>query len=237
MIIRIEELVDEIIAYRGRARARRRFPVSIITFHATRGGNTPEMQYPATKRWFAELNRTRNALRGWGPMSDALVGVDARSCLFGDWRTTRANWSAGYGRWRRLGSWGLCVHDFCIEIAQTNQLEPMSEVSLDKAAQLAAAVIDDPDTRIDAPTWLKSVSQASAAPVPIGIIGHDGSANGRKLGKSDPGWTDLEWRQMVLRIEGHLGDAVPVDLATHRHLAIEPGTTATHPTGPPIASA
>ncbi len=193
----VDDLVNEFHPYTGPARRKRvHWPPRVIIVHATRGPTTPELQYRATVNWFTQHNKTRNRLRGWGPMSDFVVGAQGTIGQFGDWHETRSNWATGYGG-RGSGTFGADEWSIPIEFAQTDNQEPMTEKCLERGAMLVKALAEEcgiPIVRVNPYT--------QTDPIVTGITGHDDTANGIKLGKSDPGWTGPEWRDFLGLVHG-----------------------------------
>ena len=203
----VDDLVNEFHPYTGPARRKRiHWPPRVIIVHATRGPTTPELQYRATVNWFTKHNVTRNRLRGWGPMADFVVGAQGVIGQFADWRDTRSNWATGYGG-RGSGTFGADEWSIPIEFAQTDQREPMTEKCLERGAMLVKALAEEcgiPVVRVN-PYTQKDATVT-------GITGHDDTANGIKLGKSDPGWTAPEWVNFLGLV---LGITPAMDSHTH----------------------
>lgn len=193
----VDDLVNEFHPYTGSARRKRvHWPPRVIIVHATRGPTTPELQHRATVNWFIHSNKVKNRLRGWGPMSDFVVGAQGVIGQFGDWRETRSNWATGYGG-RGSGTFGADEWGIPIEFAQTDQREPMTEKCLERGAMLVKALAEECGIPIK---WVNPYTQKD--PTVTGITGHDRTANGIKLGKSDPGWTLEEWDDFFIRVRG-----------------------------------
>jgi N-acetyl-anhydromuramyl-L-alanine amidase AmpD len=158
----------------------------LILIHATRGPTTPQLQYRATINWFAFPSLTEKAkrkLRGWGPMADFCVGYNGELAQFGDYQTTRPNWSAGYGA-KGVATWPADAHAISIEVAQSDKLEPYSEASLKTLTWLCQRLMDEYNIPAD---FFLDVNQRMDQPIPRGFTGHENLANGERLGKTDPG--------------------------------------------------
>lgn len=226
----ITDIVDEFVSYNGPARRPRSAPVRYVLLHATRGHPDAD-QYRATINWFTNPPAWRKAarkVRGWGPMADFVVGADGEIAQFGDFVATRSNWSAGYGPLGSAKEWGADELSISIEMAQTWALEPMTDQCLDGAAALVArlcAFYHIPARHIS--FW----HQRRDHPQGRGIISHDGTANGQKLGKSDPGWTAGQWDAFVARVNAKRLP-VPANVPAHVH-QMAPSPLRTGPPEPP----
>lgn len=175
----------EVIPYNGPGRRPRIEKPRLILIHATRGPTSPQLQAQATINWFARVGRieaSRRRMRGWGPMSDFLVGFAGDIYQFGDYRTTRANWSAGYGSGG--GQWGADEQSISIEVAQSDKLEAYSQKSIDSLVWLSRRLVAEFGIL---PQKVQFWNQSRSQGVPTGFLGHEDTAHGRKTGKSDPG--------------------------------------------------
>lgn len=191
-----KDLIDEFVPYSGPGRKVRIGIPSYIIIHATRGNARPEAQYQATINWVT-MKSVKRRLAGWNSMTDFVVGAQGKIAAIGDWQTTRSNWSAGKGTLAWWRQYGADEHGIAIELAQTDKLEPMTEECLDSAADLCFALC----TEFSIPVvHLPFITQLKNQSIPGGLVGHDETANGRKWGKSDPGWSDAEWNSFLLRV-------------------------------------
>jgi hypothetical protein len=194
-----------------------------IQIHATRGATTLDKQVQATENWFS----SQPDKGGWGSSADFVVGPDSRESgkmvivQFGNWIRQFSSWSAGYGAGGAATEWGAAEVGVAIEVAQparfdgTNYLPGDSDVAFNNELMEAVAwlcnhindeLVKNGGTRIPSvhlPYWNQLRSNA----VPRGYIGHDDLANGRKLGKTDPGkmWT---WAHFI-RLLNPFGLIVP----------------------------
>ncbi len=175
-----------------------------IQIHSTRGPIDTNKQLQATVNWFASVGNTLGSdgkTKGWGSSADFVVGRDSRIdgnpvvvVQFGDWINTYSSWSAGWG-----GSWrtqhGASKYGVAIEVAQRNRDDEFDPEVIVAVADLCDYI--DKTLKSEGhegiPTErIFSWDQERSVPIPRGYIGHEDLANGRKLGKSDPG-TEWNW--------------------------------------------
>lgn len=202
----------ERIAYSGVARRHRAQDPRLIIVHATRGPTTPERQVEATINWFARVNvveRARRRLAGWSPMADFAVGY-GRVVQIGDYRTTRSNWSAGYGRHGPGVEWGADEWSIAIEVAQSDRLEPYDAQTIDDLVWLCRRLITEFPSI--APRRIVTWDQRRGEPVPSGLIGHEDTAHGLRTGKSDPG-PRFPWDDVLARLTTPSAIRPSLDLA------------------------
>lgn len=163
-----------------------------MQIHATRGPVPIDRQVQATENWFSQ----QPDRGGWGSSADFVVGPDRRVggkvviVQFGDWLRTFGSWSAGYGGLGAAREWGAAEVGVAIEVAQPDNSTAFTTETLEAVTWLcgeinrelvAAGGVAIPPVHL--PYW----DQLRTKPVPRGYLGHDELANGRKLGKSDPG--------------------------------------------------
>lgn len=166
----------------------------IIVIHATRGATTPDKQYQATVNWMKSPNNANNRMYPtWGSSCDYIVGAKGEVAMVGKPQTTRANWSAGYGE---SGTWALDEYAIAIETAQSDAKEPFTMEALLALADLSRRLTSNNDIKIRRifpvlPQW---------GPVPSGFVGHEDSANGVELGKSDPG-KQFPWKAFIFDVK------------------------------------
>ena len=163
-----------------------------IQIHATRGPVKMDQQVQATENWFAQ----QPDRGGWGSSADFVVGPDRRRggqiviAQFGDWMRTFGSWSAGYGGGGAATEYGAAEVGVAIEVAQPDNDTPFTPETVDAVVWLCGQINDALEDAGGIPipaVHLGFWDQRRARPVPRGYIGHDELANGRKLGKSDPG--------------------------------------------------
>jgi hypothetical protein len=155
-------------------------PIRIILIHATRGLTASSaIDYSATKNWFRSSNN--NAGGTWGGCASSIIGPNGELChVLNDDQIP--HYSAGYGGLGPPTEYLLDDYAKSYELAQPNDDVPYTAAQYERLAIEAA--IDCKKYNIPA-TMLDLRSQRY--PVPTGIGRHDRSANGVKLGKSDPG--------------------------------------------------
>lgn len=204
----INDVIDEFVPYSGPGRKSRIHVPSFIIIHATRGPGLPENQYRGTINHVTVIT-LRRRIAGWNSMTDFVVGSEGTVGAIGDWDTTRSNWSAGKGTRAWWQQYGADEHGIAIELAQTNQLEPMTEACLDSAAALVYEIAMEYSIPL---VHLPFITQMKNETVPKGLVGHDETANGRKWGKSDPGWSMGTWASFIKRV-----NETPNRVPGHRH--------------------
>lgn len=175
-----------------------------IQWHATRGAISMDRQVSATESWFASPANNRG---GWGGSADFVVGPDHRQggrvviVQFEDPWNSFGSWSAGYGGAHTLPA---APHGIAIEVAQPAgrdrlgnytgaadaNFEQYTDETIDACRWLVGhinAELTTRDVEPVPPVWIDGWDQASGRPIPRGHIGHENLANGKKLGKHDPG--------------------------------------------------
>lgn len=175
-----------------------------IQWHATRGATSMDRQVSATESWFASPANNRG---GWGGSADYVVGPDYRVggrvvvVQFEDPWNSFGSWSAGYGG---AGTLPAAPYGIAIEVAQPAgrdrlgnytgakdaNFEHYTPETIDACRWLVGYINRELEKRgIEPvpPVWIDEWDQTSGQPVPRGHIGHENLANGRKLGKHDPG--------------------------------------------------
>ncbi len=204
-----------------------------------RGAVSPDLQLQATVNWFTTRNpivRARRRLQGWGPMADFGIGFSPKVgrveiVQFGDPLTTRANWAAGYGAHGSHLDWGVDEVALAIELDQSAKMEPYREETIDALVELALWL---PHIGVEIePVYLGAWDQLKSEPIPTGWLGHDDTANGWRLGKSDPG-LQFKWEAFIRRITPAPPalEPVPDPSTPHHHiLTLAPAFS----TGPGIA--
>lgn len=167
----------------------------LVIVHATRGATTQAMQYTATKNWF---NNPSNP----GGCATVVISHEGQLCRFMDELRQIPQWSAGYGG----GAGWACDHwGLSMELAQSDKQEPFDPRTIDRAALVAAEWCKK---YAIAPTHLGNITQGGQAPPFTGIVGHDETENGRRLGKSDPG-AAFPWPAFITKVNAYLNGGTP----------------------------
>jgi hypothetical protein len=163
----------------------RKYAPSIICIHATRGHTSMELQDESVINWFAATPDRG----GWGSTADFLVSSDGAITQFRDIDAHYGAYAAGYGQYGPPKEYAVDEHAISIEVAQPaynrGEQPPMfTPDSLAAAAWLARHLSDEYDIPlVKIPFWY----QLRSDPVPRGLLGHEDTANGKRLGKHDPG--------------------------------------------------
>ncbi len=192
-------------SYCSRPRVRK---PTLFIIHATRGHTSLNLQDDATLSWFQNApNRG-----GWGSTADVLISADDDFVYeFGDIMHEHSTWSAGYGGLGPAYEYGADECAISIECAQTDAQEPFTDRVLEKLVWYVQT--RSRDFKLDIPAYhVTEWSQRRNLPIPTGFIGHDETANGRKLGKSDPG-KQFPWAEFLRRVEGAPVSIPKIDIA------------------------
>ena len=196
--------MPELVTVPPYARAPRVYGISLVLVHATRGNASMAAQYAATKNYFASVPD----MGGWAPNADVLIGAGGEIAEFGDWRTTRANWSAGFGFAGPPAEHGADEHAWSIELAQPASGEAYTEACIASFIAYVRPVLQEfnlPATRV------LSWDQLTSQPVPRGLIGHEDTANGKRFGKSDPGAL-FPWARVLVELAATPSTPPPTDV-------------------------
>ena len=167
--------------------------------HTTRGNVPENVQVHATENHFAH----QQDRGGWGSSADFVIGPDHRInneiaiVSFGDWGRTFSSWSAGYGAdWTT--TYGAAEVGVAIEVAQRRATDVIDPRSIDALVWLCRHINEYLEVRDLQPIpvrQLTSWDQSLRDPIAGGYIGHEDLANGKRLGKTDPGpmfpWDDF----------------------------------------------
>lgn len=179
-----------------------------VMIHSTRGGRSAGDDGPGTERWG---NHPDNPGAFW----DGLVyesGQQVRGCP-GKY-TLQPLWSAGFGS---AGTWSAQDYYFQLELAQGRAEDPFTEEELTSAAQWVAELARIHGFTIQRINYLDQVGDP-----PRGICSHEASANGKRLGKSDPG-PMFPWDRFIEMANSYLEEVneMPDDLMNSRMTNLE----------------
>lgn len=158
-------------------------PIRFVEIHATRGDNTPELQYRATINWMQSYSNNQG---GWGGSCSYVIGRNWGECalVLEDWQMP--TYSAGFGG---SGTYAIDEYGISIELAQSPAGEPYTDWQYHMSARICAQAHVDHGVPVQfIAVWNQS------GPVPAGYVRHDRCQNGVKLGKSDPGGAFQEYR-------------------------------------------
>lgn len=145
-----------------------------VMIHATRSGHTDGDDGPGTENWMANPNNQ-------GAAYDALTWEDGTRIIAMDWDNDEAPlWAAGFGDG---GTWAAQDYYIQWEVAQGRIEDTYSEDEIRSTAEAVAAL----SKRYDFPLIRLPYLTQTGDP-PRGITAHDACANGKRLGKSDPGY-------------------------------------------------
>jgi hypothetical protein len=177
--------------------------VRLVIIHSTRGGTANSaLEYTATKNWFRSPNN-RAPGQDWGGCASRIIGPGGEHCIVME-DDQMPRYSAGYGA---IGPpLEFLVDDYAIsyEFAQPDNATPFTDAQYRRGAtEIARDCL-----KHNIPPVVVDLFDQTVRPVPAGITRHDRTANGRKLGKSDPGkmWDDARFitllKQEIARLKG-----------------------------------
>lgn len=177
-----------------------------VMIHATRSGVSIGDDGPRTVRWMKNL-KNGSAAKGWGSSCDEVIHEDGkRTLITPDYRTMAPTYGAGYGD---VGTWSAGWYYYQFEVAQGSPSDAYTDAQIaslaERTLELAALHEFDSTKRI---LFLNQTGNP-----PEGICTHEDSANGVKLGKSDPGGM-FPW----LKFMALLGEEDWFDMATEADL-------------------
>jgi hypothetical protein len=173
-------------------------PVRIIFIHATRGGTASSaIDYSATKNWFKSPSNmakdtNRNPL-GYGSSASRIIGPMGEHCIVMD-DDKYPTYSGCYGFLGYPQEFCLDESAISYEVAQPTNSTPFTDAQYERLALEVAADCK----KYGIPPVMLDLRAGQFYPVPTGITRHDRSANGKKLGKSDPGDQFNESRFLAL---------------------------------------
>ena len=174
-----------------------------ITLHSTRSGASDD-EYddgPGTERWGMHPDNG-SAAQGWGTFWDRLIWRDGTRLICTDVDREYASWTAGFGNVGPPTAWALGHYYVQIELSQSRPDQPFSDASIEELAKETGEL----SRRYDFPIVRIPFVTQQENPKPRGITTHEGSANGVKLGKSDPGdlfpWATFTEKAQAYKSEG-----------------------------------
>lgn len=202
----------------------RRSHIAGVMIHATRSGRSAGDDGPGTENWLGHPSNG-SAAQDWGSSWDALIYESGLQVITHDVDKWYASWCAGYGD---AGTWPAGLYYVMVEVSQGRPEDHFTEAELHSAAQYTA----EASQKYGFPL-VKIPFLTQRGTPPRGICSHEDSANGKKLGKSDPGpmwpWerflglcrqyageeeemTDDELKEALKRI-GWADDLGPIDVS------------------------
>lgn len=173
-----------------------------VMIHSTRSGASAveHDDGPGTENWAMSPNNG-SAAQGWGAYWDELIyRTDGTRIISTNWDREYATWTAGYGD---AGTWAAGIYYIQIEVSQSRTNQYFSSASIDSLAQSVAEKARRYGFPIQRIPYLSQTGEP-----PRGICTHEDSANGRKLGKSDPG-TLFPWEHFLARAQYYYNAGEP----------------------------
>ena len=171
-----------------------------VMLHSTRSGTADGDDGPRTEGWWSNPLNIVQDTPPWGSYADVLIDEDGTRVICTDWDIEYATWTAGYGG---AGTWAAGIYYIQIEIAQGTLLEPFTDAAIESLAEKVRAL----SIRYGFPIERISFLDQTGVP-PRGICTHEGSANGVKTGKTDPG-PMFPWERFLELARGE--EAMPVE--------------------------
>lgn len=156
----------------------RKYVPRLITIHATRGKSAPNLQYSATRNWLQSVSNEQENF-SWGSSCNFIVGNDPGEITLVSSFEVYSSWGCGFGE---TGTWSVDEHGFSIEIPQSVGLEAFDVDAINNALDVCEYLCR---TYNITPVRIPFLSQTGE--IPSGLVGHEDTANGKKLGKTDPG--------------------------------------------------
>lgn len=167
------------------------WPPRIIEIHCTRGGARDyDTEYRGAINWSRSPTNRHVTAWGevWGSAFTYVVNGSKVARILPD--DVMPTYSAGYGG---AGTWPV---DFCavsIEVCQMRRDSPIPIETRQTVAELAAEKCRE----WAIPVRRLAIPDQTVWPPPSGFVGHEDTANGRILGKDDPGprwvWNEFLW--------------------------------------------
>ena len=170
-----------------------------VFIHSTRGGST-DPNYddgPGTEAWGNSASNT-------GAFWDGLIYRTGQQVKCTNWeQDEQPLWAAGWGE---AGTWSAQENYIHLEFAQSTINQLFSEEELESGAQWCAELARTYKFPVER---IQFLSQTGAAPG--GFCDHQNSANGKKLGKTDPGPL-FPWGAFLGRVRELVEPVKPVTL-------------------------
>jgi len=156
-----------------------------VFIHSTRSGNSGGDDGPGTENW---ANNPANPGAFW----DALIYENGQQVKCTNWeRDEQPLWAGGQGDGNTWSAQENYIH---LEFAQGLISDPFTPAQMESGAQWIAEM-----ARVHGFPVQRIEFLAQTGPRPYGLCDHEHSANGRKLGKSDPG-PQFGWAALIERI-------------------------------------
>ncbi|KKM79803.1 hypothetical protein LCGC14_1346240 [marine sediment metagenome] len=203
--------ITESITAQPHLKRRRTKPVRVIFIHSTRGGTaSAAVDYSATKYWFKSPNNGSVA-KGWGSCASRIIGPNGEHCVvMGDDEYPAYSGCYGYNGPPQE----FCMDEVAIsyEVAQPTASTPFTD---DQYERLAIEVARD-CVNHNIPPVMVDYRAGHFPPVIAGVTRHDLTANGIKLGKTDPGaeWDDVRFMSLL---KAKLGQEEDMGLTPEEH--------------------
>ena len=163
-----------------------------VMLHETRSGSPEIEDGGSAENWFGSPANARGGNPPtWCSMTEVLIWEMGDQVIYTDHRNQYAAWTAGWGEFY-TGTWPAGKFYIQIEIAHGTGVEPYNPTQLDSVAQLVAEYsIEYKFPLVKIPFLYQTEN-----PKPRGIATHKDSANGKKLGKTDPG-SAFPWSEFL----------------------------------------
>lgn len=164
-----------------------------IFVHATRSGHSAGDDGPGTENWFG--HPANGTVANGGAMADMIIYESGQQVQCIHWELDEQPlWAGGWGGSETWNAQQFYIH---VEMAQGTIDDPFTPEQMESLAQFTAEMARRYAFVVQRILFLSQVGKA-----PDGICDHEHSANGVKLGKSDPGplfpWSDFIARANTL---------------------------------------
>lgn len=176
----------------------------IIEIHATRSGvrwdGWPQssLEFQATCNWVqSDGNKQTNAwLQSWGGCAHAVISERGQLASFWDKAIYYTTYAAGFGGLGWPQEWAVDWVGISYELCQPLGDMPFTDACLERAA---LEVAKDCVTYGIAPVRIPYLVQTGDMNVVSGLVGHEDTANGHKVGKTDPG-PMFPWDEFIAEV-------------------------------------
>ena len=201
----------------------------IIQVHATRSGVRwdgwpgQSSEFQATCNWVQNDGNKQVSGYGqaWGGCAHAVISEQGRLASFWDKATRYTTYAAGYGEYGWPPGWACDWLAISYELCQPLGDMPFTDACLERAAiEMAKDCIA---FGIE-PVRIPYLSQQEPMDSVSGFVGHEDTANGHKVGKTDPGPL-FPWDEFMADVRRRIAeeDDMPENLFVYGRLKVQRG--------------
>lgn len=184
----------------------------LIEVHATRSGvpwdGWPQrsLEFQATINWNKSATNRQVSAYGqvYGAASQVVISEQGQKATMWDKALWYPTYGAGFGEYGPPLGWAVDWLGISYELCQPLADMPFTDACLERAAVEIAA-----DCKVFGiePVRIPYLSQTEAIAVVSGLVGHEDTANGHKVGKTDPG-PMFPWDAFIARVRDKMEDDV-----------------------------